>query len=276
VTSLDWLVPVFEQFEPRLLMSGDPAVAALLASAVVVDVQPDQQTRVPGDIENPTSPVLYKFVAPAAGKIQIDLAAVSGGIDPCLVLFSDTLVRLAANDNYTRGSLDSRLTRTVAAGQTFYILASGSSGTTGTFNLSITSDPRDDYGNQADQAHGLAIRANGSAAIGGVVNYTGDNDYLSFVATKTGLATVVIAAAGRGGTLVPDLTVRDAEDQPVSTQVVGGGELGAGLGANGDGAVSFSVVAGQTYYLQAAGAGGSMGGYTVTMRATLAQEFAAA
>ena len=73
--------------------------------------------------------------------------------------------------------------------------------TVGDFDLSITSEPTDDIGNTFDEAKELRLysrRGSASAYARGTINYAGDVDMTSFVATQSGLVTVTQRGRGRG------------------------------------------------------------------------------
>ncbi|MCD6304236.1 MAG: hypothetical protein J7M21_04665, partial [Planctomycetes bacterium] len=123
----------------------------------------------------------------------------------------------------------------------------------------------DDFANQADQARLLRIYRSGAGAVRGRIDYQGDRDCFQFVAARTGLATVEMFSYGRGNELQASLTALNASGELLAEE---------NLQAGASTAASFRVVAGETYYIEAAGEGGTTGRYYIRKSPTLAAEFA--
>ena len=199
----DNLSPRFENLESRFLLSAwwSDLINAF-ASAEPVEVGVLDRATADGQVEAAGEKRLYKFTAAASGQVHIGLAADESGLDPYLEVFSSSGWLYGVNDNTSDETLDSSVTlRSVYAGDTYYIRASGVGGTIGDFDLSITGDPTDDIGNTFEDAQELRFWSSWgstSAYASGTVNYAGDVDMTSFVATQSGLVTVTQRGRGRG------------------------------------------------------------------------------
>ena len=256
--------PVFDSLEPRLLLSANAELASLFAGAAELDVAPADSVSCQGTLDDRLAASMYRFTVPAGGRMYIEMSALGDGIDPYLQLFNDQQKRVARNNNASRATLDSRIRRSVKAGQTYYILAGSYAGLGGDFELRLTSEPTDDRANTAAAAWAMRLRGDGAGRAGGSVQYASDVDYYSFVATDTGLAEVSMDAWGRNNSLTASLTIYDAQENILAvTDAVGGGAA----------QTSFSIVQGQTYYMAASGQNSSTGRYRLVVLPTVPQEF---
>ena len=188
-----------ETLEPRMLLSGWGSVSALFEAATPLDVPAGQAVAVDGQVDPLGTPQAYEFTAPATGSARIDMAAAGEGLDAYLEVYSARGRRLAGNDDASAWTLDSSAQLPVKAGQKYYVLASSYGGTGGAYSLSVTSLPRDDYGNDPDHSQPLIFRRDGTACILGTINYAGDADVLAAKANVTGKLTVTVSGNGRGG-----------------------------------------------------------------------------
>ncbi|MGB2819735.1 MAG: hypothetical protein WBF17_02045, partial [Phycisphaerae bacterium] len=245
-------------------MSASPALEELFASATVVDVAAAGGVSQSGTVADAGDTVMYKFTTEARGTLYLDMQALAGDIDPFLQLYNEGLRRIKWNNDKAREDQDSRIALKVYDGQTLYVLASGHLDTTGDFELQITSDPVDDYANAAAEASMVRLRWDGSGRAKGTIHYGGDDDYVGFVAAKTGLARVQMYFPGRGNSLAGALSAYNDSGELVGyrADVV-----------NGSIYLQFGVVEGQTYCLRASGLEGTTGRYGLLMSSTLAQEF---
>ena len=265
-------LPRFENLESRLLLSAWwSGLIEAFASAEPVEVGVLGRTTADGQVEAAGEQRLYKFTAAANGRMHIDLAADESGLDPYLEVFHSSGWRYGVNDNASAETLDSSVTLySVYAGDTYYIRASGVGETLGDFDLSVTSDPTDDIGNTFENAQELHFwRGWGSASAyaGGTVNYAGDVDMMSFVASESGLVTVKQAGWGYWG--IPGLAGK------VTAYDAGGNLLATSADDGGDASMEFRVVAGQRYYTGFAGVGGATGYYSASLL-TIPEPFASA
>jgi len=144
---------------------------------------------------------LYYVTAAATGTLTFDMQADGSALDPFLNIYSTTGKRLASNDNAARGTLNSRVTLKVTAGQSFIICASGSHGTTGAFVLTARSNPTDDYGNTLDNPKNVTVNTSQTTGVNGTINYTGDADVFTFIAPTTGTVSVTEYATGKNNSL---------------------------------------------------------------------------
>ena len=101
--------------------------------------------------------------------------------------------------------------------------AGGQGGSVGSFDLSLASNPVDDYGNGLAGAQALAVRADGVTAIRGTINYATDADYLRFTAPMSGRVTVQMAPYGYNA-LVPSVSVMGAQGQALADQQLQAGQ----------------------------------------------------
>src|SRR5262249_46994662 len=114
----------------------------------------------------------------------------------------------------------------------------------------------DDFPDQIALAVPLALDASGAGGQAGATEQPGDADFFRFTAAYTGKLTVRLNAAS-GSALDSFLTAYAGTQSLLqSNDNRDGGK---------DSRLQLSVVAGQTYYLQATGVGGTTGGYTLTL-----------
>lgn len=249
-------IPGLEPFEPRLLLSGAPAFADLLASVAAVDVDPLTTLCIRDEIAQPGEACWYQFTASSGGRMGLEMQADDSGLDTCLSIYSDSGRRIRRNDNMGSGVTDSSLAVGVREGHTYYVRATGSRKTTGAFNLRVTSTPTDDYGNSLETAKAWQLSIAGSGGIYGNINYADDVDVFRVVAAKT-------------GTLTADMK-RSVAKGPLDSELFAYNAAGELLAYNDDtvgtdARVTFDVVAGQTYYLKAGSFDNSTGKYRLSM-----------
>ncbi|MFW6153980.1 MAG: C2 family cysteine protease [Planctomycetota bacterium] len=218
----------------------------------VLEVLPDSTTTVDGQIDDAEDSRLYGFDVPANGRFSIAMDG-AGDLDAFLELYNARGRLLRRHDNLSGQDPDSAITFRAREGRTFYVRASGADDTTGTFALSLTSDPFDEHGDTADTAGLLRVNRLGRGGARGRVHYAGDVDLLALAATRTGTMDVTLASLGRRATLSGSLAVTDADGQVLAT------------GAAGDSTVdlAFDVEAGRTYYVRITGDAATTGPYAV-------------
>ena len=210
-----------EQLEPRLLLNGEPVLSALFDAAEVVDVPTLGSITIDGDLLTDSHSQMYRFTTPARGKFYIDMKATAGGLDSMLQMFNQYGRRRRRNNNASRRTLDSRIRMRVRPGQTYYVLAGSNAGTNGSYDLTLTSDPTDEYGNTLEAAKGLRVRR-GRARARGRVNYQGDADVFSLVAHTSAPVHVYLSAIGRRNNLDPQLTIYDSQGNQIAYDDNGG------------------------------------------------------
>lgn len=114
-----------------------------------------------------------------------------------------------------------------------------------------TTTVADDFGNTISTAGAVFLDAQGSAALAGKINYFGDVDVLSLVATQTGSMQIsLVPLTGRKNNVSGSLTVYDSA-AAVIVQDVDGSNTRAGA--------TFTVTAGQTYYVRITALSGTGG-----------------
>jgi len=239
----------FEGLEPRLMLSV--GLDALAGSQSIESI-PVGSVSVDGSIDSPGQADMYQFTTEAAGKLQIDMHG-DGGLNSYLQIFNAQGRQIRSNNNARRGTTDSMVRMSVRAGTTYYIRASGK-GTSGGYDLTISSFPTDDYGNTLDAAKLLRLGGSGSAWLEGKINYRQDVDMLAFVARQSGTLNAQMQAKGNSAALVPELAVYDEYGQEISASGVATAETSYTL--------AFEVTAGRMYYLRAGG-GETEGAYRI-------------
>lgn len=78
----------------------------------------------------------FKFVAPKSGTIVVTLNGTTTNFDPILAAYNGAGNRIAYNDD-SGGTLNSRVSFSVRAGNTYYLRATGYQGSTGSYQLSL-------------------------------------------------------------------------------------------------------------------------------------------
>lgn len=114
----------------------------------------------------------------------------------------------------------------------------------------------DDFGNTFADAHLVSLTAAGAGAQAGCIEIDGDVDFFRFVAQSSGQLTIRQQASGGG--LDSVLTVFDVAQQEIASNDDDPDDI------TFDSRVEVHVLAGQTYFVRAAGFGGSTGAYTLT------------
>ncbi len=257
MSNLNWQPPLFEQMEPRLLLSASPVPEE-------IDLPAFSEQCVTGGLDVGESQ-MYVFTAAASGYVYMNMGAAEGsGVDSYLEAFNSGLRRIARNNNASRYTQDSRIRLRVSTGRTYYVRARGAAGTDGDYELTLTSRPYDDYGNTAEAARALRVRRSGSTSARGRINCVGDTDWLSYTARDDGLVRVRMLAYGRGNKLVGSLGVYDAAGNLITSQVAEESHWFE---------LSFSALKGQTYYLEASGGENTTGRYLVKVLPMILQEF---
>jgi len=193
----------------------------------------------------------YTFTATARGHYSIRMTADGDGVDPYLEMFNEDGRRRARNDNRSRDTQDSRLRRNLRAGQTYYVVASNL-GAAGEYTLEITSDPIDDRANTFVEAYHVRTNRRGLARREGRIQYATDLDVFTFVARRTGRFRAELTAPGRRNELDATLAAHDSD-----------GNLLARSEGQQEDLVSFTVIAGQRYFITAGAEDGSTGRYRI-------------
>jgi len=239
-----------EHLEPRLLLSGNSVFAELFETAQLIDVQAADAVQINGSIDLAAQTQMYRFSAPARGKLWVEMNAQDGDLDSMVQVYNANGRRVGANDNASRATTDSLLRMGVGSGQDYYVLASGKNGTSGSYQITLTSDPIDDVGNTFAAA-AYRRMSRGRARSRGTINYADDVDIIMVQTDSAGPMEIHVAGAGRGGYLAPELFVYDAEGNQIAND-------------GGDGSsyahASLTTGAGEVYYLKVVGTYGDVPG----------------
>ena len=204
---------------------------------------------------------LYELTAAARGTLTLSMQG-AGGLDAYLQVYDASGRRIALNDNLAIGTRDARVRLSAAEGQMFYVLAGDRYDRPGAYALTAASVPVDDYGNDLAGARKIALNGSGRGSAAGTVNYAGDQDVFTFIATKTGVLWAEMTPRGSSGVQAAGLAGYAADETVLAADAADDGQ-------GQRSAVRFDVTAGQTYYLAAAGPGGSRGAYTLTLSTVL-------
>ncbi|MGL4463544.1 MAG: trypsin-like serine protease [Planctomycetia bacterium] len=114
---------------------------------------------------------------------------------------------------------------------------------------------RDDFGDDFSKATRVAARSNNRLSVTGAINFFNDRDVMRFRATKTGRVTLTV-------------TARDSENLDSMVKVFNSGRRSIAANDDFDGTnsrVSFSVRAGQTYFVRVSNFDNTIGEYRVRM-----------
>jgi len=234
----------------RLTAVPDP-----FASAEVVDVGVDGAVTVTGVLAEAGQSVAYLFTAAASGTITVDMEADGDALDPYLELYQDPGRISQRSDNASPDTVDARLGVRVQAGDTYYVVASGVGDTVGRFELTLTSDPIDDFANTADGARPVALDLpTGGAAAHAMIDYAGDLDVIAFVAPETGTMTVEQRVWDPSSAVSADLWVHDADGNLIGHDADAGDRAAS---------LAFGVVGGRTYYATFGSVNNATGWYGV-------------
>ncbi len=202
---------------------------------------------------------VYQFVAPTSGLLTVHLTASSGSnLDGILTAF-DASMNVLGTDEGGGGTLDSVVQIQVTAGQSYYLWATASPGSTGAYVLSFDTQtpPIDPNGNTISDARLLIFSVlqdqnnttgqilSPTAEVTGAINPAGDVDFFKIVVpllpVKNGI-TYSVNVLPNGMPVKPvnyRLSLFDAQGNPLVTNRV------STLGR--------TVVPGGTYYLQVTG-----------------------
>jgi hypothetical protein len=231
------------------------------ASAHVVTAAADGSAQQAGSIDYQGDLDVFKLTATAAGTFAVRLdGAVGSSLHPALTVFdSSASHNVLASQNDTAGTGHSVVTLTLTAGQTVYLQAASLSTGAAVEPYVLSVAPvADDFGNSTATAQDLTVASDGSATQAGTINYVGDLDVFQYVATASGPVTFRETASGPG--LITTLTLLNSNGGVVATAAYDPTQPGTST-------LPYNVFAGQTYFLQAGGASGTTGAYTVTASA---------
>ena len=226
---------------------GDTANSS--ATALVLDAAGTATRR--GSINFESDVDVFRLSPTADSVVTIDLAADTGGtLDTFVELLSSDGEIILVDDDGGDG-LNSQLTFDAKSGETYFVRASSFGGTTGRYELSVSSSfELDDVGNTFPDARLIVLDGSGTGTSEFALSNRADIDVFQFVAAVSGEATVQFrsedAAPGR-------VLVFGEADESSET---GRNNIRVARDQDGDGTVTFSVLEGSTYFVEAANGNG--------------------
>jgi hypothetical protein len=236
------------------------------ASAVPIALAADNSGVQAGTISVPGDVDFYQFVPSRTGELLVRMDPAPGSVLFSFLTVFDSAQTQIAQDSGGGGPFTSLVIVPVIAGQTYYVQAGLAPGVALTGGYLLTFAPHD-VGDNFTTARPIPLAADGSGSQAGAIAMPGETDFFQLLAPLTGRLLVEQAAAAPGN-LDSFLKVYDSTQTVIAQDDNSGGGL--------DSLVSFLVVAGQTYYLQAGAAplpsssGAPTGHYVLTIAATAA------
>lgn len=231
---------------------GRYALSLTLQSIVdlgtLTGAQPLQAT---GTISVPTEQDFFQFQAQTGGLATIELSNRSGSLlDTIVTVLDASGVVLASNDDIAFPSnTNSRVNVGLVAGRTYIVQASGFGTSTGDYSLIVSALPVVDLGLLRN---GQPLTANGE------ISAAREIDRFQFQANASGLLILELNAASPG-TLDPTVTLRDSSNNFLAFND------DVNVSSQRNSRLTFGVVAGQLYFVEAAGFGTSTGGYQLNL-----------
>ncbi len=270
--------------------SNPSAPGASFATAAPLVVSATGPTVRQGTIVAAGDAEVYLFTAPVSGTITVQEQAAPGSpLDSYLYAYNgsqgvnnfDGLQALIASDDDSQGTLNSLIQFNVTAGQPYYLIAAAFGTSIGAYVLTLN------YGGAAigpqvghtfADAGTITLEPSGYGSQTGVITSPGDADMYRFVAPYTGMLSIRQVAPS-AGTLADKnspsksildgvLTVFDAAQAVIA-------ENDDDVAADSlNSYVDVPIVAGQTYYVQAAGYGSTTGNYELLFNDDVPNDFA--
>jgi hypothetical protein len=205
------------------------------------------QASATGELEVEGDRDVFHVTVDTAGSLVVDLTGL-GGVDTYLHVYDADGNLIGENDD-SGGTLNSRIELAVEPGVYFVSAGSYDDSETGDYRLDVTLDS-DDHGDSRDEATKLTMSATGAAGSPGVIGGDGDRDYFQITANRSGQMTITATAGGSD--LDTIVAVYDSRGRRIA------------LNDDWSGTDSRAVIrarAGQVYFVEVAGYGGSTGGY---------------
>ena len=209
-----------------------PAVVDLgVLSVAQPQVQYSDMINVTGDID------VFQFQASSSCLLTVQLDADHlNSLDPVVTLLDSTGAQLQRDDDNGVG-FNSYLTYSIAGNQTYYLVAGGVGASTGAYTLTVSRPTAIPLG-VLSVTHPLL--QDGSIAV------VGESDFYQFQAQTTGFALVELSA-GEFSDLDTVVTVLDSNGAFLTFSD------DIDFPDNSNSSLTFAVVAGQTYFIQAEG-----------------------
>jgi len=215
------------------------------ATEIVLDE--DGQASAAGELDQEGDRDVFQVTVDSAGSLVVDLTG-TDGVDTYLRVYDGDGNLIDENDD-SGGTLNSRLEMAVKPGTYFISAGSYDDAESGAYQVDVTLDT-DDHGDSRDEATSLTLSSSGAGSAAGVIGNDGDRDFFQFTAGRSGQIT--ITASGAGGDLDTVLAVYDSRGRRIA------------LNDDWVGSDSRAVIrarAGQVYFVEVTGYGGSTGGY---------------
>lgn len=201
-----------------------------------------------GVIEQTWDTDLFKFVADSPRIITCTLD-VPSGFDGFFEVYDAGHTRIARASDWSSGR-DESASITITDGQTYFILVGGFRQPDGAYSLRIS----DDHADRGEWANASVISLNdaGDGVRSGEIEAAGDTDLFKFTPTTSGATTIVLdVASGFDGWF---------ELYSVNYTLLASQNAGA---TNGDESLSWSLTAGQPYFILVGGWRNPGGQYSV-------------
>ncbi|HEX8203544.1 MAG TPA: hypothetical protein VF590_23920, partial [Isosphaeraceae bacterium] len=240
-----------DDFDSARPIELPPAGSLVLAGTIDAD----------GDLD------VFQFTAPAAGRVTLRQKADGSDLDSFTTVFDEARRPIAFGDDST-GSKDSVLEFDVQEGQRYFVRAGAfpnvsGLGRFGAYRLSLDVGPRalpDDHGATVVDATPLAPDpVTGFVRTSGAIGTPADVDGFRVVAPRAGSLQARLDPT-RGSTLRARLTVFDDSGRPIATD-----DDASVLRGRAGSTLQWDVEAGRAYFVQAAGYGGTTGGYDLSL-----------
>lgn len=191
-----------------------------------------------GAINSPGDTDIFRFTTPGYDELTIDVESTSFGFDPLVRVYevsedpagNQIFLQIAFNDNINAGTVNSRVTfpvtgadrtssATMRTYNDYYIVVEGADqqGSSGTYDLTITSTPTDDHPDEGEFAFASPLNVaplTGQGERAGVIETSDDTDLFVFTAPGGGEA-LLSAVSNELSTLRPTIRVFDADFNPV-------------------------------------------------------------
>ncbi|UYV13379.1 MAG: hypothetical protein NCW75_03620 [Phycisphaera sp.] len=187
---------------------------------------------------------IFKFTTPGFGEVQIDVESTEFGFDPIVRVYEVSedpagnaiFLPIAFNDNRSGGTVDARVlfpvsgadrtsTLTMKTFNDYYVVVEGANqqGSSGTYDLTITSTPTDDHPDEGEFAFAsdlFVAPLTGQGERAGLIEVENDDDLFTFIAPAGGEA-LLSAVSNELSTLRPTIRVFDADFNPVINLTTG-------------------------------------------------------
>ena len=216
--------------------------------------------KLPGQIDQVGDRDFVEVRVPSDGFLTAKVRAAQNSlVNPYLQVFTadkSGVLKLVAFDDNAAGGLDSLIQIPVSAGQVVYLQSSGAAGTTGAYTFEVSIRP-DDIGDLP--ASGTELSVHGlRASASGTIEVKGDMDLFLYRPSKSGLVTVNLDSISDN--LNPYLFFYRASDGAL---VQSNNDISP---TNRNSRVQLEVLSGETYWIAALSARGTLGDYTLDVQ----------